>query len=286
MNLGRCRNLIKTPDFTKMPNLEELVLDGCENLIQVHHSVGTLRSLVVLNLKNCKSLVSPPSCTGLTSLQILNLSGCKKLDQFPEDLENMKALVELHADRTRIKQLPDSILHLGNLQVLSLGQQEDMQTKSIIWPSFFTSNTHHLPTAALPSLSSLKNLKNINVSHCNITEASLQGIECLSMLQTLNLSGNDFKTLPSLSKLLHLETLGLVGCKKIEALPELPPNIQFIEAQDCISLKELPTKSTMYESSIQCFDFTNCAKVMENQSVESLVTMLLPQVLFFPAFIL
>ncbi|KAI7745195.1 hypothetical protein M8C21_024416 [Ambrosia artemisiifolia] len=280
MNLGHCRNLIKTPDFTTTPNLEELVLDSCENLIEVHPSVGTLTSLVVLNLRNCKRLVSPPMCTGLTSLQILNISGCKKLDEFPEDLGKLKALVELHADRTCIKQLPYSILCLGNLQVLSFGQREDLQSKSLIsdhWPSFLTSKMHHLPSAALPSLATLNKLRNIDVSHCNITEASLDGIACLSMLENLNLSGNDFKRLPSFSKLLHLEKLGLVGCKKIEALPELPPNIQLIEAQDCISLKELPTKSTVYESSIQCFDFTNCAKVMENQSVESLVTMLLPQ---------
>ncbi|KAI3725563.1 hypothetical protein L1987_65353 [Smallanthus sonchifolius] len=280
MNLGHCRNLIKTPDFTKIPNLEELVLDGCENLMEVHHSVGTLTTLVILNLRDCKSLVSLPKCTRLTSLQILNISGCKKLDEFPEDLGNMKTLVELHADRTCIKQLPYSVLYLSNLQVLSLGQREDMQTKSsgsILWPSFLASKMHHLPSAVLPSLSSLNNLRSIDVSHCNITEASLDGIERLSMLEILNLSGNDFKSLPSFSKLTRLETLGLVGCKKIVALPELPPNIQLIEAQDCISLRELPKKATVYETSIQCFDFTNCAKVIENQSVESLVTMLLPQ---------
>ncbi|KAJ0568624.1 putative TIR domain, P-loop containing nucleoside triphosphate hydrolase [Helianthus annuus] len=255
MNLGHCRNLIKTPDFTTTPNLEELVLIGCENLIEIHPSVGLLTSLVVLNLRDCKRLASPPKCTRLTSLQILNMSGCKKLNQFPEDLGKMKALVELHADRTCIKQLPYSVLSLGNLRVLALGQRGGMQNNSlgsIRWPSVIPSRTHHPP-------------------------ANLDGIECLSMLETLNLSGNDFKSLPSLSKLVRLETLGLVGCKKMEALPELPPNIGLIEAQDCISLRELPMRSTIYESNTLCFDFTNSPKVMENQSVESLVTMLLPQ---------
>nr|XP_043631482.1 disease resistance protein RPV1-like [Erigeron canadensis] len=280
INLGHCHNLTKTPDFTRYPNLEELVLDGCENLNEVHPSVGTLASLVVLNLRNCTSLVSPPKCNDLKSLQVLNLSGCKKLDAFPEELGKMRALVELHADGTRIDQLPSSILSLQNLQVLSLGRGAEMENKalgSFLWPSFLHRNTHRPPSLALPSFSSLRYLRDIDVSHCNITKASLDGIESLSMLETLNLSGNDFTRLPSFAKLYKLETLGLVGCKKMEALPELPPNIQLVEAQDCISLRELPVNSSLYKSSIQCFDLTNCTKVIENQSVESLVTMLLPQ---------
>ncbi|GJX21721.1 TMV resistance protein N-like protein [Tanacetum coccineum] len=250
MNLSHCRNLIKTPDFTETPNLEELILDGCESLTEVHPSVGTLASLVVLNLRNCTSLVSPPNCTRLKYVQILNLSGCKNLNKFPEDIGIMKALMELHADGTRIDELPYSLSSLGNLQVFTL---------------------------VFPSLSGLRFLRDIDVSHCNLIEASLDGIECLSMLETLNLSGNDFRSLPSFGKLFRLETLGLVGCKNIEVLPELPPNIQLVEAQDCVSLRELPAKSTTYESSIQCFDFTNCAKVLENQSVENLIAVLLPQ---------
>ncbi|KVI07661.1 Leucine-rich repeat-containing protein [Cynara cardunculus var. scolymus] len=207
-------------------------------------------------------------------------SGSKKLDKFPDDMGIMKDLVELHADGTQIVQLPSSVSFLGNLQVFSLGQREGIQTKSwgsILWPTFLPSKMHHSPSAVFPSLSGLRFLRNIDVSHCSLTEASLDGIECLSMLETLNLSGNDFTSLPSFSQLLRLETLGLVGCKKIKALPELPPNIQLIEAQDCSSLQELPEKLTMYKSSIQCFDFTNSAKLIENQTIESLVTMLLPQ---------
>ncbi|XP_024967473.1 TMV resistance protein N-like [Cynara cardunculus var. scolymus] len=280
INLRQCCNLIKTPDFTEIPNLEELILDGCKSLNEVHPSVGTLSRLVVLNLRKCTSLGNPPNCIGLKSLQILNLSGCKKLDKFPDDMGIMKDLVELHADGTQIVQLPSSVSFLGNLQVFSLGQREGIQTKSwgsILWPTFLPSKMHHSPSAVFPSLSGLRFLRNIDVSHCSLTEASLDGIECLSMLETLNLSGNDFTSLPSFSQLLRLETLGLVGCKKIKALPELPPNIQLIEAQDCSSLQELPEKLTMYKSSIQCFDFTNSAKLIENQTIESLVTMLLPQ---------
>ncbi|KAI3788852.1 hypothetical protein L2E82_01630 [Cichorium intybus] len=277
MNLSHCRNLIKTPDFTEIPNLEELILDGCKLLNEVHPSVGKLSCLVTLNLKRCINLESPPNCTELKSLRILNLSGCKKLDKFPQNLDQMKDLVELHADGTSIDQLPSSVSSLWNLQVLSLGQREDVKTRSlgsIFWP---VSKMHQPPSAAFPSLSGLQLLRDIDVSHCKLTEGSIGGIESLSMLKVLNLSGNDFQSLPSLKKLSRLETLGLVGCKKIEALPELPPNIQLIEAQDCISLRELPTKLTVYESSIQCFDFTNCANVIENQSVESLIAMLLPQ---------
>ncbi|PWA69067.1 disease resistance protein (TIR-NBS-LRR class) family [Artemisia annua] len=209
---SHCRNLIKTPDFAETPNLEELILDGCESLTEVNPSVVTLTSLIVLNLRNCTSLVSPPSCTGLKCVQILNLSGCKKLNKFPEDLGNMKALMELRADGTRIDELPYCLSSLGNLQVFTLGQREEMQTKSwgsVLWPSFTLSSIVHPPSAVFPSLSGLRFLRDIDVSHCNLIEASLDGIECLSMLQTLNLSGNDFRSLPSFGKLFRLETLGL-----------------------------------------------------------------------------
>ncbi|KVI07656.1 Leucine-rich repeat-containing protein, partial [Cynara cardunculus var. scolymus] len=160
-----------------------------------------------------------------------------------------------------------STFYPESLVVLDLsysGRREEIQTKSwglILWPSFSSRKMHHPPSAVFHSLSSLRFLRNVDVSHCNLTEASVDGIDCLSMLETLNLSGNDFTSLPTLSQLFRLETLGLVGCKNIQAMPELPPNIQLIEAQDCTSLRGLPEKSTIIPGWFSNQSTGDCIKV-------------------------
>ncbi|GKC76398.1 NB-ARC domains-containing protein [Tanacetum coccineum] len=69
MKLRYCCYLTSTPDFSDITNLEELTLEGCENLVKVHPSVGTLKKLVVLNMRNCKRLKSFPSKLEMVSLQ-------------------------------------------------------------------------------------------------------------------------------------------------------------------------------------------------------------------------
>ncbi|KAB1211899.1 TMV resistance protein N [Morella rubra] len=41
--------LTKIPDLSRSPNLKEVVLKSCTNLVEVHHSVGFLDKLVTLN---------------------------------------------------------------------------------------------------------------------------------------------------------------------------------------------------------------------------------------------
>lgn len=56
INLSNCKNLTESPDLSMVTNLERLILEGCENLSQVHPSFGKLKHLVILNLKGCKNL--------------------------------------------------------------------------------------------------------------------------------------------------------------------------------------------------------------------------------------
>ncbi|MED6143201.1 hypothetical protein PIB30_004292 [Stylosanthes scabra] len=69
------KSLTELPDVSGIPNLQELSLRGCENLISVHPSVGLLNKLEVLNASSCYNLRSLPPIN-LPSLQILRLSGC------------------------------------------------------------------------------------------------------------------------------------------------------------------------------------------------------------------
>jgi Leucine-rich repeat (LRR) protein len=64
------------------------------------------------------------------------------------------------------------------------------------------------------------------------------GIGCLSSLEYLTLSRNNFATLPaSISQLSKLETLDLSYCYKLQSLPVLPSTVRYINAQ-CYSLEQ------------------------------------------------
>ncbi|XP_057500342.1 disease resistance protein RPV1-like [Actinidia eriantha] len=83
LDLGYSYGLTNSPDFSKLPNLERLILKYCINLIGVHESIGELRRLVLLNLKGCKNLRKlPKKVFHLESLELI-LSGCSRLEEIP-----------------------------------------------------------------------------------------------------------------------------------------------------------------------------------------------------------
>lgn len=196
--------------------------------------------LIFLNLKNCKNLKILPNITQLESLKHLILSGCSKMEN----------LVGIYPS----------------------------------WRSFFTLSSFlrpflHPVAMVLSSLSTLRSLRVLDVSHCNLSSANLSNLESLRSLEELDMSGNDFSSIDAnFSQLSRLSCLRLIGCKKLQVLPNLPSSILNLDAQRCISLRQLPKLSTMYNAGRSVFDFKNCPKVVEKQTIDSLLVVLLPQV--------
>ncbi|RVW19364.1 Disease resistance-like protein DSC2 [Vitis vinifera] len=116
MNLSHSRYLQETPDFSGVINLEQLVLEGCTSLCEVHPSLVVLNKLNFLSLKNCIMLKSLPSnIYNLKSLETFDVSGCS-------DCVNLKWLKELCADKgtpSASHLMPRNSAHLGNLGFLS-----------------------------------------------------------------------------------------------------------------------------------------------------------------------
>ncbi|KAB5533743.1 hypothetical protein DKX38_016829 [Salix brachista] len=99
LDLRHSHGLIRTPDLSGIPRLENLILEDCIHLVQIHESIGDLRSLVMLNLKNCKSLVElPEELCGLNSLKELYLNGCSNLESLNFQLENHQGNRFLESD--------------------------------------------------------------------------------------------------------------------------------------------------------------------------------------------
>ncbi|PRQ55290.1 putative TIR domain, P-loop containing nucleoside triphosphate hydrolase [Rosa chinensis] len=148
IKLCHSKNISETPDLTGVQNLESLDLQGCENLVRIHQSLGFLEKLIVLNLKDCKSLESLPSRIEMESLETLILSNCSKVKKIPEFVGNMERLSVLYLDETAIEELPVSIEQLSGLVSLNL------------------SNCRNL--ARLPStINKLKSIKDLNLSGCS-----------------------------------------------------------------------------------------------------------------------
>ncbi|KAK2406112.1 hypothetical protein P8452_68477 [Trifolium repens] len=137
LNLSHSKHLQSTPDFTKLPNLEKLIMKDCPSLSNIHSSIGDLENLLLINLKDCSSLVNlPRKMYKLRKVKTLIISGCSKIVKLEEDIAQMKSLTTLIAANTGVKQVPFSIVRSKNIGYISLCGYEGLSRDvfpSIIW---------------------------------------------------------------------------------------------------------------------------------------------------------
>ncbi|XP_016646920.1 PREDICTED: disease resistance protein TAO1-like [Prunus mume] len=231
LNLSHSYQLTKSPDFSKLPNLKELILEDCESLSEVHSSIGDLGRLSLVNLECCYTLRDLPlNFYNSKSIETLLLNRCSCFEKLAEGLGDMVSLTTLEADETAIRQIPSSILKLKKLKVFSLCHVKG------------SPSTNLLP----PSLLSLSSLKELALASWSLTDDAFpKDLGSLNSLKNLNLAGNDFCSLPSLSRLSQLQDLSLYDCKNLSAIPDLPTNLEVLRAGDCIALEKMPDFSEM-----------------------------------------
>ena len=121
LNLSHSKYLTKTPDFSRLPSLEQLILKDCPSLREVHRSIGCLYNLTLLNLKDCTGLRNlPREIYMLKSLKTLIVSGCSKIDLLEKDIVQMECLITLIAENTVVKQVPFSLVSSKTTAYISL----------------------------------------------------------------------------------------------------------------------------------------------------------------------
>lgn len=283
IDLSNSKDLRQTPNVSGIPNLEELYVNDCTKLVEVHQSIRQHKKLRILslmgcvdlkifpkklemfslkmlflsdcsnikrlpdfgknmtcitelNLLNCENLLSlPNSISNLKSLRILNISGCSKICNLPDGINQNTALEDIDLSRTAIRDLDPSLLQLGNLKRLSFRSCRGPATNSS-WNfhlpfgkkfSFFPAQTTNLTLP--PFLSGLSSLTELDLSDCNLTDSSIpHNIDCLSSLERLILSGNNFVRLPThyISNLSKLRYLELEDCPQLQSLPMLQPQVR------------------------------------------------------------
>ncbi|VVA20235.1 Hypothetical predicted protein, partial [Prunus dulcis] len=261
LNLSHSLYLTQSLDFSKLPNLEKLILKGCKNLSKVHKSVGDLKNLTSVNLKDCQKLKRlPKNFYRLKSVETLVLNGCSRFEILDEKLGKLVSLTTFLANKTAITEVPSAIVRLKKLEQLSLC---DLKRPLQLPPSLrerldLSENSFH----SLPNLSGLSNLLTLSLDECNLTDDAIDSVNLgsLSSLSALSLEHNHFHTLPSLSGLPKLEYLYLDHCTNLGLIKDLPTSLELLSANHCTALERMPNFSEMSPEYVQ---INNCPKLIE-----------------------
>ncbi|XP_054779034.1 disease resistance protein RUN1-like isoform X2 [Prosopis cineraria] len=251
MDFSHCEFIAEVPDMSQFQSLRRLLFQGCRNLIKVHDSVGSLSRLVRLDVSECTKLTIFPHEINMPSLQELNLRECKSLDYFPNILGKMDSLTDIFASETAIielppsigylpaleslfirsckslRELPNSLLMLQNLSTLDLGDIQPHGRKSL----------KRLMQESRPAIS-YTNLEYLDLENCGLLDEDLcLTLNCFQNVQELNLSRNDFVSLPEcIKECANLIKLDVTNCKRLRDIPELPSKLKDIRAENCTSL--------------------------------------------------
>ncbi|KAG6627338.1 hypothetical protein CIPAW_15G120900 [Carya illinoinensis] len=274
MEFHDCNCLTKLPDVSSIPNLKNLKAINCENLVEVHNSVGSLKNLCHLSFFGCSKLRILPTSLKLRSLRTLNLSGCLSLRSFPEIDCEMKSLTTLALPYwSAVEELPLSIGNLTrfdesflrgckNLKHLPINIILRLQhlrrlggCTNLPMEEKISSNEGQLQELARPTNSSNGSsvLQVLNRQNCFQSESNFFPISSFftmfnSSATLTNLDRSTFVSLPtSIKGFVALIELYLKDCKKLEEIAELPPNIANVFVEGCQSLERFPEVSRILE---------------------------------------
>ncbi|XP_027909547.1 disease resistance protein RPP2B-like [Vigna unguiculata] len=210
LDLSHSRNLVGLPNFSEIPHLTKLILEGCIQIMQIDPSIDILKELDHLNLRNCKNLVLNLNILfGISSLGSLNVSGCSKLLNSKMLMEPRNTEHLEKADKNKnIIQLPtSSVYKLLMLPFHFFYPLEAEDSLGLLMSSF---------SFSAPCLFEL------DISFCGLLRIPDE-IGNLRSLAKLKLGGNKFVTLPStIKQLSNLQSFNLEHCKQLKYLPELP----------------------------------------------------------------
>ncbi|KAF3952791.1 hypothetical protein CMV_021685 [Castanea mollissima] len=199
MNLSHCKNITKVPDLSLIaPNIKELDLEACTNLVEVHQSVGLLEELNYWDLTRCQNLRIMPRNLKLKSLKTIYFYGCESLEQGTEALFSstgyLIALQKLVISLKNMKEVPSSISNLKNLSLLCM-------------------------------------------DYCDNFPKAMDTPDCFPKLEVLGFRYSNITTLPKINiRFPKLKMLFFQRCWNLREIPMPPPHLQVLHVDGCSSL--------------------------------------------------
>ena len=196
----------------------------------------------------------------------LNISGCSQLKELPECMSDIESFTELLADGINNEQFLSSVGHLKCVRKLSLRGYCNWNLPYQPSPNSSWSSVLLTPTSTVWRVLEKLKLVGYGLSECRTNCVDFGG---LSSLEELDLSGNNFFSLPSgISILSKLRFFTVQNCTNLVSIPELPSNLEHLDAYGCESMQwvKLPIQAKKYLS-LFLFD---CADLIEIQGMEGL----------------
>ncbi|XP_055834014.1 disease resistance protein RPV1-like isoform X2 [Solanum dulcamara] len=239
LDLSHSYQLRRTPDFSELPNLEQLILERCINLTEVDDSIGYVEGLTLLNLNGCTKLRRiPESICMLKLLETLDISGCSNLEYADMDL-------------------PDKLADGTGTNQIITSKYDSRPWHPILWSWLRKEKVcQRISPISFPG-----SLVILGLSHCNLGDNAFLHVDLskLNVLKDLNLSGNPISCPPeSIIHLNRLEKLTLTSCTRLKSISEVPKGVDIVDATDCISLEKvcgLPSSCGVL--------YINCANLVE-----------------------
>ncbi|PRQ47851.1 putative powdery mildew resistance protein, RPW8 [Rosa chinensis] len=140
VNIDYCNDLVALPaDTSDLIHLKKLSITNCHKLLALPEDIGKLAKLELLRLRSCTDLAKLPGSTGnLKKLKSLDISYCFSIKELPEDFGELSSLRELNMrDCSRLQELPLSVSNLKHLKVIG-----DDETQSLWQPFLPIKGTH------------------------------------------------------------------------------------------------------------------------------------------------
>ncbi|KAG6729371.1 hypothetical protein I3842_01G025200 [Carya illinoinensis] len=144
INIDYCIDLVELPaGMFDTISLKKLSITNCHKLSKLPEGLGKLRNLEVLRLRSCTELLELPESTGsLHNLVVLDISDCLSISKLPKHIGELCNLKEFHmkgclALRNQWQLLP-SILDLEHLKLVVC--DEEMAKR---WESIMEFRTHY-----------------------------------------------------------------------------------------------------------------------------------------------
>ncbi|XP_016646924.1 PREDICTED: TMV resistance protein N-like [Prunus mume] len=242
LNLSCSCWLRKSPDVSKLPNLEELILEYCWRLSEVHSSIGDLGRLSLVNLEGCDNLEDLPlNFYKSKSIETLLLNGCSSFKDLADGLGDMVSLTILEADNTAISQIPSSIVKLKKLRILSLSGCR-LTVDAIPKDLCSLISLEHLLLGyngfcGLPSLAGLSKLKVLCLNACRRLRAIPDLPTNLYVLKAYDCP--ELETISDFSKMSNIRELYLSDSFKLTEVPGLDKSLNSmtrIHMEGCTNL--------------------------------------------------